>query len=269
MSAFSDLISLGNQRALWLEGKNREFNTEIAVWRSETDWATRTYGPRPLTQRSLLGPVVGVFYEPWRQWDLLDARMAAGMGPKAANVRRAIQACADLVPRLSQVGQTATAEQTQQLNLLRGRWETAINQGRQNYNTWINSPAARHDHNNASLSERFFTQALFATPLGVALQRSGVSMHQVADVTINPVVAAVEAGSRAEAEWARQQSVYGSNNDGKGDNGGGGGAGWGLWDKLALVGIGTLGVGALVVFLKVRRLAPTRAIARTAARAFK
>jgi hypothetical protein len=193
----------------------------------------------------------------------MDAAAAGLVSPAATNVRSAINRLRELEPQLEGIARSATPEQVQQLNLLTGRANTALSEGARMYNQWVNSPASAMDPHNISLSERFFRQ--LGTTVGVtgAAERiTGRSAHQLWETT----GAHVEQAAQEEAERAAAESVWGvqatTGPKGTGPGGrpgnGDGPSRWqlGFRDKLAIVGVGAIGLTALYIFLKVKRAIP-------------
>jgi len=255
-------IDLVSRRVLWLEGKNAELRPELAAVRSETDWATRTYGARPSGWTGSLQ-----FLTPAGQnWNDLDQRLAARVGPFAANVRRAVASLQELQDQFQGAERGATPEQMRQLNLLAGRVNTAVSEGSRLYNQWVTYPAARWDNENVPLSERVFRHWVVTTGVAAGLlETSGVTAHEAWESTGAPVVEAVE---EYEAE-REQRSVFGQHQaptsapGGGKDTGGGDGAPGGNWwsrlgirDKLAVVGVASIAGVALYTVWKVKRAVP-------------
>jgi len=255
-------IDLVTRRVRWLEGKNAELRPQLAAVRSETDWALRTYGARPAgieTLISLVNPAA-------HQWNDLDQRLAAQVGPYAADVRRAVSSLQELETQFEGAERGATPEQMQQLNLLAGRVNTAISEGSRLYNQWITYPSARSDTENVSLSERAFRQWYSQVPAGYIIPRvTGASLHEAWEAT----GARVSEAAEQEEEVQAQTSVFGQHQTATGATGGvkTGGApptgptqvertAWSIRDKLAVVGVASIGAVALYTILKVKRAIP-------------
>lgn len=257
----AEVIDLVSRRVLWLEGKNAELRPQLEAVRSETDWATRTWGARPSAWLGYLQDLTPT----GQRWSDLDHRLAAQVGPYAANVRRAVASLQEVQPQFEAAEQSATAAQMQQLNLLAGRVNTALSEGARIYNQWVTYPSARFDTENVPLSERMFRAWVRLTSITAGpIEATGLTPHTVWEATGQPAIEAAESyeAERTQTSVFGQHAVPSSTPGGGGTKGGSTGPGdveraaWSIRDKLAVVGVASIGLTALYLFLKVKRAIP-------------
>jgi hypothetical protein len=286
MSTPAEVIDLMTRRVRWLVGKNAELRTDLAELRPATERMVREHGPRPSVEVGpvgsaatlapgaiavpIVGPIIlhlgmamgwaGQQLSPWAQF---DAQVAARIGPKAANVRRAIASLTELEGQLESVARSADDAQRARLHQLVTEANGATAEGRDMYNQWINFPSSRFDRDNTTLGERFFRGFARESVPGLLTRRyTGETPHETYERAIQPAEQWLEETVRSEAERAREESIWGvqATTGGKGQPAPPADTvrrtALGIRDKLAILGVASVALFTLYMVLKVKRAIP-------------